>query len=119
MVKRTSPDSVSEEFAESGAKLTVRNLNRSYVLIEGDRRALEFLARLIMAQAAYGEKDCGFQFSPRGPGNALFTKDSTRGFYIHVKHDEPLEPPPVKSVPKPSPRSKSRKPIRQSRKPVK
>jgi hypothetical protein len=81
--------------------------------------ALEFLARLILAQAQYGDKDCGFQFAPRDPGSALFTKDSTRGFYIHVRHDEPPEPPPLKSGRKPSPRTKDRKPTRKARKPEK
>jgi hypothetical protein len=90
MTKRTSPDSVAGELADSGTKLRVRKLDREKVLIEGDRAALEFLARIIEAQANYGDKDCGIQFWPRGPASALFTKDSTHGFYIHLKHDQPL-----------------------------
>jgi hypothetical protein len=85
-----NPDLVAEELAASGSKLTVKDLNREYVLIEGDRRALGFLARIILAQADFGDQDCAFQFSPRSAGKALFTKDSTRGLVIHVRHDEPM-----------------------------
>jgi hypothetical protein len=88
-----NPDLVAEKFAESGSKLTVKNLNREYVMIEGDRRALRFLARIIEAQADFGDEDCAFQFSPKSAGKALFTKDSTRGLVIHVRHEEPMKPP--------------------------
>lgn len=81
-----TPDKICEHFAQTGGKLTVKDLDE-LVLIEGDPAALEFLGRLLIAQAQF-ERDCGFEISPAGPGMALFTKDSTRGFYIHVKHAE-------------------------------
>ncbi|HEV8581370.1 MAG TPA: hypothetical protein VGX68_20075 [Thermoanaerobaculia bacterium] len=81
-----TPDEISEEFAKAGVKISVRDLDE-LILIEGNRQALEFLGRLLIAQAE-STSDCGFQFSPSGPGSALFTLDSTRGFYIHLKHDD-------------------------------
>jgi hypothetical protein len=117
MVKHhESPAAVAAAWAKSGAKLSTKHLSKNVVLIEGDRPALELLARLIKAQANFGDKDCGFSIVPRSGGGAFFTKDSTRGFYFHVRHDEPLEPPPLKSGPKPSPRTKDRKPTRKARK---
>ena len=64
-------------------KLTVRKLrgNRSYILIEGDRRAFRFLSDLFRAHAR--GKDCGFQFAPKAAGSALFQKRSNLGLYLH------------------------------------
>ena len=52
-----------------------------FVLIEGDRAALESFAKVVLALAA--DEDCGYGLSPRGPGSKYFTKDSEIGFYIH------------------------------------
>ena len=51
------------------------------VLIEGSRKSLEALARVIQAVAA--DEDCGYGISPSGPGNAYFSKKSKFGIYIH------------------------------------
>jgi hypothetical protein len=77
-----TPDKVCSEFAELGLKISVRDLDE-LVLIEGEPAALEFLGRLLIAQAHF-TKDSGFQIGPTIAGQALFTDDSTRGFYIHV-----------------------------------
>jgi hypothetical protein len=77
-----SPDEVCEKFADSGTKLTIKLLGDEHILIEGSAMALEFVARLFQAQATFS-KDCGFSISPTGAGNALFSKSSTFGIYIH------------------------------------
>lgn len=51
------------------------------VLIEGTRRSLQQLAKLI-AEVAKAD-DCGRQLSPRGPGSDWFTEYSEMGLYIH------------------------------------
>jgi hypothetical protein len=79
-----SPDELCNSFAQTGAKLTVKDLNE-LVLIEGDPSALMFLGQLLIAQAQF-KQDCGFEIGPNGPGNVLFSEGSTRGFYIHVIH---------------------------------
>ena len=52
------------------------------VLIEGNKQALEHLAKLIQDHAK-GGGGCGTQFWPRGPGN-FFAKTATHGIYIHL-----------------------------------
>jgi hypothetical protein len=79
-----TPDELCENFSKTGMKLSVKDLD-GLVLIEGEPVALEFLGQLLIAQAQF-KKDCGFEIGPTGPGNALFTPDSARGFYIHVRH---------------------------------
>jgi hypothetical protein len=79
-----TPDELGEQSAKAGIRISIRDLDE-LILIEGDRRALEFLGRLLIAQAE-SERDCGFGLSPAGPGSALFAEDSTHGFYIHLKH---------------------------------
>ena len=77
-----TPDELCDEFAGTGLKISDKDLD-DLVLIEGEPAALEFWGRLLIAQAQF-KKDSGFQIGPSGPGGALFTEDSTRGFYIHV-----------------------------------
>jgi hypothetical protein len=77
-----SPDSICGRFAENPQKLTVRMLEEQTVLIEGSAEALEFIGNLIISQARF-EKDCGFQISPNGSGDAVFSPDSNVGLYIH------------------------------------
>ena len=77
-----SPDSVCDQYAERGAKLTLELLDDDCVLIEGSALDLEFLGQLLLAQARF-ERDSGFEISPTGPGQALFKSDSTLGACIH------------------------------------
>lgn len=79
-----SPDQVCREAAGKGVALSVRLLE-DVVLIEGDQATLEFLGRLLLAQAAFS--DDGFEVSPRGPGSALFSSESPLGIYIHRLDD--------------------------------
>jgi hypothetical protein len=76
-----SVNSVFAAYAKKKAKLAVQKLDRDTVLIEGDRTALEFLGELLITYARSGEH--AVQFSPKGAGQARFTKKSTLGFYLH------------------------------------
>ncbi len=80
--EKKGPDNVCAG-AAGKVKLTVEALpeHRSYVLIEGDRKAFEFLHDLsaLMLRTETG----GFQIAPNGPGNALFKKGSEYGLYLH------------------------------------
>jgi hypothetical protein len=53
----------------------------TYVLIEGDKDAFKFLARLLDAHAEANV--CGFQMGPKGAGRARFKKGSSLGLYLH------------------------------------
>jgi hypothetical protein len=53
-----------------------------WVLIEGEAQALEFLGKVLIAQAKF-KKDCRFHLSPKSAGCAFFKKTSTHGVYIH------------------------------------
>jgi hypothetical protein len=76
-------DAVCAEFADRGVQITVRRLpeDSTYVLIEGDQTAFEFLGKLFLAHAR-GE-DCGFQISPNSAGCALFSQAAQFGIYLH------------------------------------
>jgi hypothetical protein len=78
-----TPDSVCRTYADKKIKLTLRTLenDEDTILIEGEPEALEFLGQLLLAQAV--SKDCGFQLGPTGAGRTLFSKESTKGMYIH------------------------------------
>jgi len=90
--------SVNEIFrihALSGSKITARTFIEShedngdqippqeYLLIEGSRESLKFLADLILAQldSDYG---CNIDFHPTSAGSAHFSPHSTAGIYIHL-----------------------------------
>lgn len=75
-----TPDRVCDEYAERSVRLQVKDLGE-VVLIEGNRESLEFLAKLIAAQAA--THDDGFEISPNGAGSLFFDPASEKGFYIH------------------------------------
>ena len=77
-----TPDKVCAG-AAGKVRLTLKALpeDKSYVLIEGDKQAFEFLRDLFAAHAV--DDDCGFQIAPHGPGNALFKKGSNFGLYLH------------------------------------
>lgn len=79
---KNSPDELCGKTRD--VKLTVKKLrgDRSYVLIEGDRKAFKFLGELFRAHAR--GKDCGFQIAPHGAGSAFFNeKSSELGLYLH------------------------------------
>jgi hypothetical protein len=78
-----SPDRICGENADANRKITVKWLDdeKEYILIEGTKEDLEFLGNLLISQANF-EKDDSFFLSPKGPGNALFTKKSQFGIYI-------------------------------------
>lgn len=80
--KMKSPDEICSEYYEKGVKLTVKHLDKDYVLTEGDAESLEFIGNLILSQARF-EKDCGFQIASEGSGNAHFSDESSLGIYIH------------------------------------
>jgi hypothetical protein len=78
---KNSPDELCGK--TRNVKLTVKKLreDRSYVLIEGDRKAFKFLSDLFHAHAR--GKDCGFHIAPRAAGSAFFKKSSELGLYLH------------------------------------
>lgn len=76
-----SPDDICEQHYKSGIAISLREIDDDVILIEGDRNSLEFLAKLIMAQAAF-KKDDGFGISPSGAGRSYFAAGS-KGIYIH------------------------------------
>ena len=85
-----SPDEICGEYFEKKVSLTVKHMDENYILIEGDTDSLEFLGKLIIAQANFDE-DCGFQIAPRGAGDAHFSKKAELGVYIHrlpCEHDK-------------------------------
>jgi hypothetical protein len=73
--------------ARQSKKLNVRvvddNENCPYVLIEGNKTALESLAHLILGHVR-GQKGCGRQIFPQGPGSAYFSKSASHGIYLHL-----------------------------------
>ena len=74
-------DTVLEKLAKKNTKITLRHLDKTTILIEGNSISLKFLGYLLLAHA--GASDCGDQYSPDGAGSKLFSKDSTLGFYLH------------------------------------
>jgi hypothetical protein len=79
--RRISTNDVFKLYAKKGAKLTLRKLDRTMILIEGDRTALEFLGNLLFACAR--SKEHSVEFSPTGAGKNRFSRRSTLGVYIH------------------------------------
>jgi hypothetical protein len=81
-MKRKTPDSICGN-ASDNIKFTIAPLpeDSTYVLIEGDKDAFKFLARLLDAQAEANA--CGFQIGPKGAGRARFKKGSSLGLYLH------------------------------------
>jgi len=81
-MKRKTPDAVCGA-ARNTVKFKIASLPEepTYVLIEGDKAAFKFLARLFDAQAE--ADDCGFQIHPRCAGKARFKKGSSLGLYLH------------------------------------
>jgi hypothetical protein len=82
METSSSPDQVCATFAAGDGQITIKMLGTENILIEGSAAALEFLGKLLHAQATFSS-NCGFQISPTGAGNALFSESSSLGIYIH------------------------------------
>lgn len=85
LVETDSPDDLCEQYHGKGVALSIKNLEDDAILLEGGSYSLEFLARLILAQAGF-KKDCGFQISPTGAGASFFAAGS-KGIYIHRTGD--------------------------------
>lgn len=81
------PDQIASHYAKAGVALNLRVLQPERpdlsptLLIEGDRRALLFLADLILAQAA-DSLDCGFQITFPAPN--FFGENGECGLYLHA-----------------------------------
>ena len=86
-VDEWNPDRILNQYPKGTVKLNLRLLERGGgedgpdVLIEGSKKSLQALARVILAVAA--DEDCGYGFSPKAAGNAHFSKKSELGIYIH------------------------------------
>ncbi len=84
---KVRPDDVSAFYSAEGVQLNIQTLepkdneDKPLGLIEGDRRALLFLADLLLAQAS-DPLDCGFQILL--PARTLLGKRSRYGLYIHA-----------------------------------
>lgn len=82
------PDDVSEEFPDGAIRLFTKLLpatedgEAERVWIEGDRLSLEYLGKMILAQAAF-PLDCHYAISPKTAGRAFFGGRSKVGIVIH------------------------------------
>jgi hypothetical protein len=81
MEKLMKPDDVCVSYANRNVKVTCR-LMGDFLLLEGAQDALEFLGQLLLAQAR-DERSCKNSIGPKSAGNALFSKNSDLGIYIH------------------------------------
>ena len=88
MAHPKSPDKICEQYAGRGVSLKISLLG-DLVLVEGDAVSLDFLGRVLIAQA--GTTDDGFQLSPKGPGRKHFSRRSSLGIYIHRVPSRPLK----------------------------
>jgi hypothetical protein len=77
----SSTDAVFCKYEKLKAKITVRKLDEDFILLEGNRIGLQFLADVIFACAR--GKHHSAQFSPLGGGSNRFTEQSTLGIYVH------------------------------------
>lgn len=77
-----STNDVIKKYENSGVRITIRELDKHDLLIEGTRDGLLFLAQLITACAEDPDED-GVGISPFGAGNSWFTQQSNKGMYIH------------------------------------
>jgi hypothetical protein len=75
------PDKVCENYSEQNVSLKIWQ-DDDTIFIEGDPISLEFLSKLILAQARTEIND-SISISPRGAGKKFFNKESKFGLYIH------------------------------------
>lgn len=71
---------VLKKYGNTSPKILLK-VKENMLILETDTRGLAFLGNLILAHAK--ENDCGFQISPRGPGNKYFSSKSSVGIYLH------------------------------------
>jgi hypothetical protein len=70
-------------------KLNIRTLpadendSSEFVLIEGNRKTLEWLGDLLIEHAR-GQQGCGIQLHPNGAGNKRFSRTANVGIYVHL-----------------------------------
>ena|SRR2546430_2578564 len=82
------PDDVSDEFPDGSIKLFTKLLEptadgeAARIWIEGDRLSLEYLGKMILAQAGF-PFDCHYGISPRSAGRAFFKRGAKIGIVIH------------------------------------
>src|SRR4029077_15862789 len=82
------PDDISDELPDGSVKLFTKVLGPTVdgeaarLLIEGDRLSLEYLGKMILAQAAF-PLDCHYGISPRTAGRAFFKRGARVGIVIH------------------------------------
>src|SRR4029077_8396760 len=82
------PDDISDELPDGSVKLFTKVLGPTVdgeaarLLIEGDRLSLEYLGKMILAQAAF-PLDCHYGISPRTAGRAFFKRGAKVGIVIH------------------------------------
>jgi hypothetical protein len=78
---------VIDEYDKEKISITVREVagNPDMILLEGEPQSLEFLGKLIIAYARNRDSQgCASHISPNGPGSAYFSKESTKGLFMHV-----------------------------------
>jgi hypothetical protein len=82
------PDKVWKQFARRKFALTTELIAAERgaaqlpdVLLDGSKASLECLASVILAVA--NDQDCGYEFSPKGPGSAYFSLNAELGVCIH------------------------------------
>ncbi len=77
------PDNICDDYSKKGVKLDIQ-VREDTVFIEGDKKSLEFLGNLILAQAEF-KSDTSFHIGPTGPGSIFFNKTASFGIYINRK----------------------------------
>jgi hypothetical protein len=74
------PDDICKEYSDTQCNLAIEKY-KDYIVIKGNKESLEFIGKLLIAQATY-EKDDSFQIAPKGAGSYFFSKKSKYGVYI-------------------------------------
>ncbi len=84
---KRSFEKLLENHSRSDSKLTVRTFTthddpkETYALLEGDKKALKFLADLIYEHLA--SDACNFSMHLKSAGSAHLNRQSSVGLYIH------------------------------------
>jgi hypothetical protein len=63
-----------------------------YLSIEGDKKSLIYLSKLINSQAEF-KRDCSIQIHPNSSGRVFFNKKSKYGIIIHRLPSQRASPP--------------------------
>jgi hypothetical protein len=78
----SATDRVCDDYSIRGVRLHLSTIDGA-VLIEGDSTSLEFLGKLLLAQASPAENSSHKQLSPSGAGKIFFAPNSQLGIYVH------------------------------------